>query len=197
MTRSFARSSTRGLSLAALLLAGLVAGLSASPLAAQEPAAPPPAERDSLEARVRQRMGQIVKKELGLSDEQMRRLQATNRRFEGQRRALFEQEREVRTGLRDEMMSGDTTRNAQVAVLLDRMLVLQRRRLDLMETEQKELATFLTPIQRARYFGMEEQVRRRVMEMRQQRDPGGPGGMQGRRPGTPPSQPRSGRRPPG
>ncbi len=177
------------------LLLLVAAAAIAHPLGAQEPAGPgAPGDRDSLEARVRTRMGQIVKRELGLSDDQMRRLQATNRRFEGQRRALFEQEREVRGGLRDEMMSRDTTRNPQVAVLLDRMLVLQRRRLDLMESEQKELATFLSPIQRARYFGMEEQVRRRVMEMREERTPGG---MPGRRPdgGSPPQRPA--RRPPG
>lgn len=164
-----------------LALLAAVTFASAPALEAQQPPVAPPAQRDSLEARVRQRMGQVIKRELGLNDDQMRRLQATNRRFEGQRRALFEQEREVRTGLRDEMASGDTTRNAQVSALLDQMLGLQRKRLELLEAEQKELATFLTPIQRARYFGMEEQIRRRVMEMREQ-------GTPGRRPGMTPGQ---------
>ena len=148
------------------------------------------AERDSLEARVRQRMGQVLKSQLGLTDEQLRRLQATNRQFEGQRRALFMQERDVRAGIRSEVEAGDTTRNAQISRLLDRMLQIQRQRMDLMEAEQRELATFLTPVQRARYFGMEEQIRRRMTEMRDQRE-----STPGRRPGTPPPDSPRGRRP--
>lgn len=124
------------------------------------------AERDSLEARVRVRMGQVLRNQLGLNDDQMRQLMAMNRRFEGQKQQLFLREREARMGLRDELASGDTTRNAQVAALLDRMLEVQRERMALLEAEQKELATFLTPIQRARYFGVEEQIRRRLEELR-------------------------------
>lgn len=159
---------------------------------AQAPSPPPSAERDSLERRVRVRMSQILKTQLGLSDDQMRKLQAANGRFEVRRRELFQQERNVRSELREAMRTGDTTDNATISSLLDRMIAVQRQRVDLMESEQRELATFLTPIQRARYFGMEEQIRRRVMEMRDgdrqgqpQRRPGPPGGPQrgdGKRP---------------
>jgi hypothetical protein len=144
-----------------------------------------PAERDSLEAQVRRRMSQMLRNQLGLDDEQVRRLQSTNRRFEGQRRALFDEERDVRMNLRRAINSGDT---GNVGGLLDRMIALQRQRLDLTEAEQKELATFLTPVQRARLFGMEEQIRRRMMEMRDQRTQRP---APGRRPGAPPT-----RRPP-
>jgi len=168
--------------------------LTSGTLLAQPPGGPPPPPRDSLEAMVRQRMAQVVRTQLGLNDDQMRRLQTTNRRYERQRIALVEQEREVRLGLRDEIESGDTTRSAQVAALLDRMMAIQRQRLALLEEEQKELATFLTPVQRARYFGMEAQIRRRVMEMREQGMRRGTDG--GRRPiGAPPT--RGVRRPPG
>ena len=73
-------------SVRALLLVAAIA--SPIHLAAQDPAAPPP-ERDALEARVRSRMGQMLKTQLGLSDDQVRRLQSTNQRFAGQRRELF------------------------------------------------------------------------------------------------------------
>ena len=150
-----------------------VMGLS-SPIAAQgrppqargQAAPPQGAFRDSLEERVRVRMGQVMRARLGLNDAQMRQLMATNRRFEMQKRELVQQERDVRSGLRDELASGDNTRDAQIAALLDRMVAVQRRRIDLIEAEQMELATFLSPTQRARFFGMEEQVRRRVEEMR-------------------------------
>lgn len=172
-----------------------VAALAApSPLAAQQPVSgnAPPMARDSLESRVRLRMAQIVKTQLGLTDRQVRQLMLTNRRFEAQRVTLFQEEREVRNALRDEIESRDTTRQAQVGELLDRMLQLQRDRLALLESEQKELATFLTPVQRAKYFGLEEQIRRRMMEMRDRAPDGGPGGPGGvRRPLGP-----GGRRPP-
>lgn len=177
-----------------LFVIGLLAPLGSAVALAQDPPPPPPVERDSLEAQVRQRMAQMLRSQLGLNDDQMRRLAATNRRFERQRIALVTQEREVRMGLRDEIESGDTTRSTQVSALLDRMILLQRQRLELLEAEQKELASFLTPVQRARYFGMEEQIRRRVMEMReQQMRRGGPDGP--RRPPIGPAN-RGTRRPP-
>jgi len=128
-------------------------------------------QRDSLEVRVRARMGQMLKTQLGLSDEQVRQLQAINQQFEGRRRALFAQERDFRMELRRELQRGDSTRQQQVSVLLDRMMQLQRQRLDMVEAEQKELATFLTPVQRARLFGMEEQLRQRMGEMRDRAGP--------------------------
>lgn len=171
----------------------------ASVATAQAPPAQPSAERDSLERRVRVRMSQILKTQLGLSDDQMRKLQAANGRFEVRRRELFQQERNVRSELREAMRTGDTTDNAAISSLLDRMIAVQRQRVELMESEQRELATFLTPMQRARYFGMEEQIRRRMMEMRDDRS-----GQQQGRPRPPGGSPRGdgkrappGTRPPG
>lgn len=160
----------------------------ATPAAAQRPALTPQQQmaRDSLETRVRQRMGQMLRRELGLNDDQMRRLEATGRRFEPQRRELLAQEREVRLGLRRELTAGDSARQGEVAALLDRMLVLQRRRLDLLEAEQRELASYLTPVQRAKYFGMEENLRRRMEDLRDQG---------GRRPGMGTPRPAPGGRP--
>lgn len=176
---------------AALLLA--VVGSSA--FAQGVPGAPDAARRDSLEERVRARMEQVMRTQLGLNDDQVRRLQATNRRFEGQRRELFERERRVRIELRAAIEIGDSTQNSRIAPLLDQTIQLQRQRLDLLEAEQKELSTFLTPLQRARLYGFEEQMRRRVQEMRENR--GRPDGnvpqrrqIIGRPGGEPPAAPR-------
>lgn len=175
----------------ALLLLGLVV-LPAAAVGAQQrqPRQEQSPQRDSLEARVRQRMGEVLRRQLGLNDEQLRRLQQTNRRFEGQRRQLFEQERETRGELRRALAEPDSGSQERVGALLDRTLVLQRQRLELIEAEQKELATFLTPVQRARLFGLEEQMRRRAEELREQ---GPPPPAAGRRPGV---RPGAGRRPP-
>lgn len=154
---------------------------------------PRDARRDSLEARVQARMAVMLRTQVGLNDEQITRLRAVNRRFEGQRRTLFEQERRVRSELRA-ALSADSAQDARIAPLLERTIQLQRERLDLLEAEQKELATFMSPTQRARLYGMEEQMRRRMQEMRDSRPSnGGPdrrGPPGSARPGTP-------RQPPG
>ena len=158
------------------------------------------ARRDSLEARVRARMATVMRNQVGLNDEQIRRLQQTNRRFEGQRLALFEQERRVREDLRAALAAGDSASDARVAPLLDRTIQLQRERLDLQEAEQRELATFLTPTQRARLYGLEEQMRRRMQDLRDARPDQAPvrRGPPGGPPGGPPAGPPGGgaRRPP-
>jgi protein CpxP len=189
------RTLSRALCLALALVApaGVVSAQAPQPQRQAQPQ-PVSAERDSLERRVRVRMSQLLRTQLGLSDDQMRKLQAANGRFEVRRRELFQQERNVRGELREAMRTGDTTDNAAISSLLDRMIAVQRQRVELMESEQRELATFLTPLQRAKYFGMEEQIRRRVMEMRD----GDRQGQSQRRMLTPPGgAPRGdGKRPP-
>jgi uncharacterized protein YlxW (UPF0749 family) len=53
-----------------------------------------------------------------------------------------------------------------IAQQLDTLLQLERQRIDLLESEQKELATFLTPLQRAKYQALQEQLRRRLEALR-------------------------------
>lgn len=170
------------------MLSAVVALGLCSSLATAQGGEPRDPRRDSLEARVRARMAMMLRTQVGLDDEQIRRLQATNRRFEGQRRELFNQERRVRAELRA-ALEADSARDARIAPLLDRTIQLQRQRLDLLEAEQKELATFMTPTQRARLYGMEEQMRRRMQEMRDARPSDRDGARRGpqgtARPGTP------------
>ena len=147
-------------------------------------------DRAALEQQVRARLGQMMKKQMGLTDAQMSKLQETNRKFDEKRRLLVDQERDVRMSLRDEMLNPDSSRSAQVSGLLDRVVRVQRQRVDLLEQEQKELSGFLTPLQRAKYYGAEEQMRRRMQNMRQQQ---GQARMQGpRQPGARGGQMRGG-----
>ena len=187
----------RSLCLIGHVVAAVLTGPAApAVLAAQDPTTARGMTRDSLEARVRVRMAQVVRQQLALTDEQARRLAATNQRFDGRRRALLNQEREARASLRVQLDRGDSASAPQVSTLLDRLMQLQRSRLELMEEEQRELATYLTPVQRARFLGLQEQVRQRVegMPLRPggQSGAAGPGGMRGR----PPMPPRAGQRPP-
>lgn len=152
-----------------------------APALAQRPAPDSsPARREALEQRVRQRMAVVVKQRVGLTDEQMRRLADVNREIETQRRLLHDQERDVRIGLRGEVMRGDSANQDRVSRYLDQLIDLQRRRIDLISREQRELAGFMTPVQRAKYLAMQDQMRRRVEEMRR------PGGRAARRGPMPP-----------
>ena len=142
------------------------------------------ANRADLEQQVQQRIAQVTKQQLGLNDQQMAKLQETNRKYDEKRRLVVDQERDVRMSLRDEMLRPDSARQTQVAALLDRVIKTQRQRVDIQEQEQKELAGFLTPIQRAKYFALEQQVRQRVNQMRQAQLQGR-GGRMGRGQGQP------------
>jgi hypothetical protein len=125
-----------------------------------------PARRQALEQRLRQRMAAVVQQRLGLTADQMRRLGEVNRDMEAQRRLLHQQERDVRIGLRAEVMRGDSANQDRVARFVDQLIEVQRQRIDLVGREQRALAGFMTPVQRAKYLALQDQLRRRMEEMR-------------------------------
>jgi len=125
--------------------------------------------RQQLEARLRQRLWGITKNRVGLTDEQMTKLAQGSRPFDVQRRELVRQEREERLALRREVLAGASADQQRIATSLDRVLELQRRRAQLQIDEQRTLATFMTPLQRARYAALQEQLRRRAEKLRGQR----------------------------
>lgn len=159
------------------------------------PGGPPAGQATVMDRRVQERMGEILRQQLGLTDAQAQRMQEMNRRLMDRRIALGDEERQVRMAIRREIMSGDTTRGAEVARLLERVQDVQRRRMELLQAEQQELSAFLTPYQRARYLAFEEFLHRRVEEMRREQDGRGmrggpPGPPRGRGAGPPPQQQR-------
>ena len=129
-------------------------------------------ERARMEQQLRARMGEVVQKRLGLNTQQMQQLKAANQKFDRDRMALLNQERRVRLAIRDQIEAGDKSSQDRIAALMDSTLLLERRRLDLMESEQSELKKFLTPRQRAQYFGLQTQMRQRMEQMRRTRAAG-------------------------
>jgi periplasmic protein CpxP/Spy len=126
-------------------------------------------QRQRLEARLRQRLWGITKNRVGLTDDQMTRLAQTSGPFDVQRRQLATQERQERLALRGEVLAGPGADQQRVAASLDRVLELQRRRAQLQIDEQRALAAFMTPVQRAKYAALQEQLRRRAENLRRQR----------------------------
>ncbi|MFL5621035.1 MAG: hypothetical protein ACJ8AB_00120, partial [Gemmatimonadaceae bacterium] len=88
------------------------------------------------------------------------------------------QERESRRQLRAEMTS-TAPNQERVSLLLDTSLQLQKQRIALVEEEQKDLARFMTPVQRARYIALQQQFRRRAQELSRQNEFGARGGRPG------------------
>ena len=128
--------------------------------------------RAQLERRFRQMLYQVTRRRVGLTDAQMNRLMPINQRFETQRRAIQRQERETRLSLRDAMRDSTHADQARITSYLDKLVELQRQRVELVAQEQRDLAAFMTPLQRARYTALQEQVRRRIEQMgRQNRTP--------------------------
>ena len=119
------------------------------------------ANRQDLERRVRQAIARVTRRQLNLNDAQMTQLGQVDMKFERQRRQLFQEQRQNRLALRAAMQDSAANQTL-IAQHMDRLLQIERRRVDLLEAEQKDLAAFLTPLQRAKYQALQEQVRRRV-----------------------------------
>lgn len=134
-----------------------------------------PGERDRIEQQLRERMSDVVQRRLDLNSQQVQQLRDASRRFDRDRIALLSQERRVRMAIRDQIEAGENGSQPRIAALLDSAILLERKRLDVIEAEQKQLATFLTPRQRAQYFGLQTQMRRHLEELRRRREPP-PGG---------------------
>ena len=174
------------------IVACLVAG--ASSAAAQRPAqrpmqrprldapAPglgqqPPGNRAALEQRVRQALARVARQRIKLTDDQMRQLARVDRQFAVQRRDLNRNERDTRLALAAAMRDTASPDQAKISGYIDQLIEAQRKRLDLVAAEQKELSTFMSPLQRAQYQALQERVRRRLEQIRAGGPPAGtPGG---------------------
>lgn len=152
-----------------LIAAGALALGTTIPLAAQEARPTADTANAALQSRVRQRLAAIVKQRLGLTDDQVRQLAAVNASYEGRRHDLMVSERQARVSIRRELQRGKSADQKAVDAALSDLFRIQRTRIDLAEQEQRDLAKFMQPAQRAGYLALQEQLRRRVEQMRQRR----------------------------
>jgi periplasmic protein CpxP/Spy len=130
-----------------------------------------------LEGRARQALFVAVQRQLKLDDSKMQKLQQTDAKFDPERRNLTRDEREARQALKAAMEDSTSPDQATIDASMKRVLAIQHRRVELLEAEQNDLATFLTPKQRAQYFAIRERVIRRMAEMEQDDAGGGRRGV--------------------
>lgn len=122
-------------------------------------------DRSELEQDIRRGFSRAVREQVGLTEEQMKQLSAVTQRYARARRELQRDEEQTRVTLRRFIRDSASTDTA-VDHAIQRLLAIQKRRVELLEGEQRELAVFMTPIQRARFMALQEQVRRRVEQRR-------------------------------
>ena len=129
--------------------------------------------RRAVVEKLQQRVDNLLRVRLELTDEQFTKMQALNTRLDEEKRAQRAEEGDVRRALRAELLPGATPNDATIAELLDKLPVVERKRIALQEREQKELAGFMKPAQRARFFALQDELRRSLQEVQRLRGRGG------------------------
>jgi hypothetical protein len=139
--------------------------------------------RARLEGELRRGFARIARDRVGLSDRQMRSLIPVTQRYERERRALLAQEGNARRELRRLMQNEQTADPKLIEQYLAQLVEVQKRRAESLESEQRDLAAIMTPVQRVKYMAIQEQMRRRLEQLRQRRN-----AIDGEPPPAPPAQ---------
>lgn len=126
-------------------------------------------QRAAMERRLQVRINEVIRQRLALTDDQFSKLSDLATRMEDDRRTLRNEELTTRFALRQELLAGDRVNETRVADMLDKLPKLERRRADLLEQEQRDLSKFLSPSQRARYFALQDELRRSMQDMQRRR----------------------------
>jgi hypothetical protein len=79
----------------------------------------------------------------------------------------MQREMRLRRDLRQQLSPGVAADQQRVASLLDQIMAVHRERVAITEQEQRDLARFLTPVQRAKYLGLQSELRSRIEGMSQ------------------------------
>ena len=142
--------------------------LASAPVRAQEPAPGRP-RAEELRRRVRERLAERVRQQLDLTDDQMRQLRSTVGKFGGRRRDMEARQRSLREALAGELRPGVGASRDSVARLTDELMELRVRYAESFREEQRELARYLDPVQRARIMVLRERLVERGREFRGRR----------------------------
>ncbi|HET9708299.1 MAG TPA: hypothetical protein VFP39_08350 [Gemmatimonadales bacterium] len=170
----------------------------ATTLAAQSPddsgVAVDPNRLDSLRQVVLVRFRARAHQVLGLTPDQATRFDSAQSRAWAQRSDLMLQRRQINMALQDQMRPGVAANSDSVSKLLDTRRQVTQSLFQVDDKEDREMAGFLNPVQRAQYQEFRQHFRERIAEaVRNNR--GGmprPGVRPGMRPGL---RPGGGRRP--
>ncbi|HTK56722.1 MAG TPA: hypothetical protein VL295_07850 [Gemmatimonadales bacterium] len=142
--------------------------LFAAPLAAQ--VAPTDTTVPRLRQRIEARFREVAREELGLTDEQANRVWAIQtQQFERGKQIELEEKR-LNQLLSAQLRPGIAADPVQATRALDSLGGLRLAQGRMFGDEQRELAAFLTPVQRAQLYRLRARINARVAEMIRERD---------------------------
>lgn len=146
--------------------------LVAVPLAAQQP------RRQALEQRIVEQFYENYRRQAALSPEQFNRFRGVATRALQQRRDRTQRERRLWMALEEQMRPGMAANSDSVTKLMDGIVALRLANVDQLKADDKEYATFLSPVQRAQLFLAFERFQRNIEDLIRRRLQGGiqPGG---------------------
>ena len=128
-----------------------------------------PVRNQTLRQQIQDRFAARVKAEVGLTDQQLARLRETSMTYGSRRRELAAQERVLRSALASEMRPGVAANQDSVSKLTDNLVNLRASYAQTLRDENREMARYLTPVQRSQVMAMRERFTQRIREIREQR----------------------------
>jgi len=144
------------------------------------------AEAARLRTQIESTFTRRVQQDLNLSQDQAAKLRASQERFGSRRRDVMQQQLQRRRALENQMQPGIAANSDSVRKLMDGIQAGRAEMLKIEQDQDREMAGYLTPVQRARYQQMRERFMQRVGELRMERREGrGMGRGQGIGPGRP------------
>lgn len=144
-------------------------------------------ERSELEERVRARFAELVRRRLGLSEEQERTLASVVESFQDERRELGRRQGTLRRRIRSLDLDDRSTDEVELSVeearaILEEMAAVRAEEVRLLRAEQEALLQILGPVQVLQFHQLREDMADRIRRARGRR--GGDDGH--RRGGGPP-----------
>jgi len=163
-----------------LSLLGLLALVgSAQPVRAQDSIPAQEMGTAEIRQRIEERFSERVKLELGLDDAQTAKLRQVAADWFAKRRAMEDEERDLRQALAGQLRPGVAANSDSVSRIVSQLLDLKVKYAESYREENKQLG-FLTPVQRAQYYSLRERLLDALKQARQLRRAGGGGQRPGR-----------------
>lgn len=161
---------------AVLLLALVPATLPAQTAQTAQTAPPALTDTDSaatLRQLIRQRWHQHIVTQLELNSDQATKLQATEDKYDGLRQPIQQRQVAIAAALTQQMQPGVAADDEVVTKLLDEREANRAKLQDLERQQDREMAAYLTPVQRVRYQRQREMFIHRLQQLRERRQPRG------------------------
>jgi Spy/CpxP family protein refolding chaperone len=136
----------------------------AASLAAQQG---PPPRSPALRRELEQRFASQMREQLQLTSEQDTKVRGIMSGYADRRRALEDEQRDMREALNGQLRPGIAANGDSVTRLVDGIAAGRVNYAKLVQDEMRELSTVLSPVQRGQLFLLRERVLQRVQEMRQ------------------------------